>query len=145
MPAMTPRTGLTTMNNDLDRLFERPWEEDLPAIASLGKWTPVLDVAEKSDAVIVKAEVPGMDPEEIELSLQGQVPIIKGEKKHDKEAKGEQYHRIERWYGTFARTIRLPVPVDAGKVTAAFKNGLLTVTLPKSAAANESVIPIKAE
>jgi len=86
-----------------------------------------------------------MDPKEIEISLQEQLLTIKGEKKHEKEEKGEHYHRMERSYGAFARSIRLPVPVDGSKVNATFKNGLLTITLPKTPAAKGTTIPIKAE
>jgi HSP20 family protein len=95
---------------------------------------------------MVKAEVPGMDAKDIELSLHGEVLTLKGEKKQEKETeeKNEHYYRIERSYGAFARAIRLPASVDGSKVTATFKNGLLTVTLPKAPAAKGTTIPIKA-
>jgi HSP20 family protein len=95
--------------------------------------------------VVVKAEVPGMEPQDIQLSLTADILMLKGEKKEEKEEKDEHHYRAERSYGAFARAIRLPAPVDAGKVTAKFKNGLLTVTLPKAPAAKGSAIPIKAE
>jgi HSP20 family protein len=95
--------------------------------------------------VIVKAEVPGMDAKDIQLSLQGEMLTVRGEKKQEKEEKDERYHRVERSYGSFMRSIRLPVAVDASKVTATFKNGLLTVTLPKTPASKGTMIPIKVE
>ncbi len=145
MKALTPWTGLTSFKTEMDRLFERFWERDFPEWPALGEWSPKLDLADTKDAIVVKAEVPGIDPKEIGLSFHDQTLTIKGEKKHEKEETDEQYYRVERSYGAFARSIRLPVPVDAGHVTATFKNGVLTVKLPKGAAARGTTIPIKAE
>jgi HSP20 family protein len=145
MRALTPWSGLSTMRKEMDRLFDRFWEGDFPHLPSLGEWTPALDVSETKDAVMVKAEVPGMDAQDIQLSLQDQVLTLKGEKKQEKEEKDEHYYRAERSYGAFVRTLRLPAPVDGSKVTASFKNGLLTVTLPKAPTAKGTTIPIKAE
>jgi HSP20 family protein len=145
MRALTPWTGLSTMKKEMDRLFERFWEGDFPEFPAMGDWAPALDVSETKEAVVVKAEVPGMDPKDIQLSLQDQTLVLKGEKKQAKEEKEEHYYRAERSYGAFVRTVRLPANVDASKVAAAFKNGLLTVTLPKAAAAKGTTIPIKAE
>jgi HSP20 family protein len=135
------------MRKEMDRLFDRFWEGegDLPSLPALGEWAPALDVSETKDAVIVKAEVPGMDPKDVQVSLQEQVLTLKGEKKQEKEEKDEHYYRTERAYGAFARAIRLPAPVDGSKVTATFKHGLLSVTLPKAPAAKGTSIPIKAE
>jgi len=145
MKAMAPWTGMTALKTEMDRLFDHFWEKDYPEWPAVGEWTPKLDVADTKDALVVKAEIPGIDPKEIALTLHDQVLTIKGEKKDEKEEKDEQYYRLERAYGTFARTVRLPMPVDAGKVTATFKNGLLTVKLPKGAAAKGTMIPVKAE
>ena len=143
MRAMTPWTGLSTMKQEMDRLFDRFWE-DVPQLPSMGTWAPALDVSETKDAVMVKAEVPGMDTADIQLSLHDQALTLKGEKKQEKEEKDEHYYRVERVYGAFARTVRLPATVDGSKVTATFKNGLLMVTLPKAPAARGTMIPIKA-
>jgi HSP20 family protein len=125
----------------LDRFFEPKWEEH----AALGEWAPSLDLAESKEAFVVKAEVPGMEPGDIQVSLLENLLTIKGEKKLEKEEKDERYHRVERNYGTFARSVRLPVAVDGSKVDARFKNGLLTVTLPKMPGAKGTTIPVKAE
>jgi HSP20 family protein len=138
------RALTSTMKDDLDRLFDRFWEGNFPQIPAMGDWTPALDVSETKDAIVVKAEVPGMDAKDIELSLLGDVLTLKGEKKQEKEEKDEHYYRVERSYGAFARAVRLPASVDGSKVTASFKNGLLTVTLPKAPAARGATIPIKA-
>jgi HSP20 family protein len=145
MRALTPWTGLSTMKKEMDRLFDRFWESDFPQLPAFGEWAPALDVSETKDAVLVKAEVPGMDPKDIQLSLQEQVLILKGEKKQEKEEKDEHFYRAERSYGAFTRAVRLPASVDGSKVTATFKNGLLAVTLPKAPAAKGTTIPIKAE
>jgi HSP20 family protein len=145
MRALTPWTGLSTMKKEMDRLFDRVWEGDFPQLPSMGEWAPALDVSETKDAVMVKAEVPGMDPKEIQLSLEDQLLTLKGEKTQEKEEKDEHYYHAERSYGAFVRTVRLPATVDGSKVTATFKNGLLKVTLPKAATAKGTTIPIKAE
>jgi HSP20 family protein len=129
----------------MDRLFDRFWEEDFRQLPSMGEWAPALDVSETKDAVMVKAEIPGMESKDIQLSLHDQFLTLKGEKKQEKEEKEEHYYRSERSYGAFVRTVRLPATVDGSKVTATFKNGLLTVTLPKAPAAKGTTIPIKAE
>ena len=139
--------GFGNLQKDMERLFDRmgmaEWE--LPAMRTLGDFTPTLDFAENKDAFVVKAEIPGMDPQDITVALENQMLTLKGEKRLEKEEKDEHYHRMERTYGTFARTVRLPIAVDGSKVTAAFKNGLLTVTLPKAPGAKGSTIPVKAE
>lgn len=94
---------------------------------------------------MVKAEIPGIEPKEIQVSLQDQVLTIKGEKKQEREEKDEHRYRMERSYGVFARSLQLPVPVDREKVAAKFKNGLLTITLPKMPVARGTTIPIVAE
>jgi HSP20 family protein len=147
MPGAKPSTGLMTLKQEMDRLFERffePWSgtQELPAI---GEWAPSLDLSETKDALVVKADVPGMDSKDIQVSLQEQILTIKGEKKHEKEDKDEQFHRVERSHGTFMRAVRLPIPVDANRVAASFKNGVLTITLPKTQAAKGTAIPVKAE
>jgi len=126
-----------------DRFFESRWEE-LPA---LGDWMPKVDVSETKDSVVVKAETPGMEAKDIQVSLQENVLTITGEKKQEKEEKekDERYHRVERSYGSFSRSMRLPAGVESGKVNATFKNGVLTVTLPKTASAKATPIPVKAE
>lgn len=145
MGTLMPWTGITSLRKEMDRLFDRflePFTDELPL---LGGWAPRLDVSETESAVVVKAEVPGMEPKDIEIALHADALTIKGEKKQEKEEKGERFHRVERSWGAFTRTVRLPAPVDAAKVEAKFKNGLLTVTLPKTPGARSTAIPIKAE
>jgi HSP20 family protein len=146
MRALTPWTGLTSLRQEMDRLFDRFLEPSrADEFFSLGEWAPSLDLTETKDALVAKVEVAGIDPKDIQVSLQEGVLTIRGEKKQEKEEKDARQHRVERSYGAFTRAIRLPLAVDGEKVTASFKNGLLTVTLPKAAAARASAIPIKAE
>jgi HSP20 family protein len=138
-------TGMGSLKHEMDRVFDRFLEGRWDEIPGLGEWTPNMDISETKDSLVAKVEVPGMDPKDIQISLQENLLTIKGEKRQDKEEKDEHYHRVERAYGVFTRSVRLPVAVDASKVTASFKNGLLTVTLPKTPSARGTTIPVKAE
>jgi HSP20 family protein len=131
------------MERFLDRYAEPAWEPF--ATMTGGAWAPMLDLAETKDAMIVKAELPGMEAKDIGIELTGDLLTLKGEKEKRTEEKEERYHRIERTYGAFLRSVRLPMAVDGSKVTATFKNGVLVVTLPKAPAAKGTMIPVKAE
>lgn len=142
---LMPWTGFGNAKQEMERLFDRliatKWD-DFPA---LGEWSPSMDISETKESLMVKVEVPGMDQQDIRISLQENLLTITGEKRQEKEEKEERYHRVERSYGAFTRGVRLPVGVDGTKVVATFKNGLLTVTLPKTPAAKGTTIPIKGE
>ena len=145
MRTLAPWTPMSTLRQEMDRLFDRFFEPQTEEVFALGEWAPSLDLTETKDALVAKLEVPGIDPKDVQISLQERLLTIKGERRQEKEEKDERRHRVERAYGAFTRAIRLPVPVDAEKVTATFKNGLLTVTLPKTPAAKGTTIPVKAE
>ena len=145
MRSLMPWGGMTGLKQEMDRVFDRFFESRWEELPALGDWVPKVDVSETKDAVVVKAEVPGMEAKDLQASLQENVLTITGEKKQEKEDKDERYHRVERSYGSFTRSMRLPAGVDAGKVNAAFKNGVLTVTLPKTAAAKATPIPVKSD
>ena len=144
MRALMPWTEPKTFRKEMDRLFERFFEPMWPAMPARGEWEPTVDVSETKDAVMVKAELPGVDQKDIAVSLQEGMLTIKGEKHAEKEEKDEQHHRLERSYGAFYRAIPLPVSVEAEKVTATFKEGVVTITLPKAPAAKGTTIPVKA-
>jgi HSP20 family protein len=145
MANIAPFAALPRFRHEIDRLFDRFVEPqgwfELP---SLGDWMPSMDVAENKDAFVVKMEVPGMEPGDIQVSIEDNTLTVKGEKRQEKEQKDEKYHRTERSYGAFERMVRLPSTVDPGKVAATFKNGVLTATLPKTQAAKGTTIPVKA-
>ena len=110
-----------------------------------GAYTPHVDVSETDKEIKVSAELPGMDEKDIDVSLTRDTLTIKGEKKEELENKGKDYYKMERSYGSFTRSIPLPVEVDTDKVQATFKKGVLEITLPKSAKAIQETkkIPVK--
>jgi len=135
------------LKREMERFFDRFAEPVLEPFATMtaGAWAPMLDVSETKDAMIVTAELPGVDAKEIGIELTGDLLTLKGEKEKRTEEKEERYHRVERTYGAFLRSVRLPMAVDGSKVTATFKNGVLVVTLPKTPAAKGTTIPVKIE
>jgi HSP20 family protein len=129
----------------MDRLWDRFFSER-PALDMLEKgWEPTLDITETKSDLIVKAELPGIDPKEIDISLTGDTLTIKGEKQQEKEEKEENYYRIERSYGIFSRTIKLPMSVQNDRIKASYQHGVLKITLPKSEEAKQKQIKIKVE
>jgi HSP20 family protein len=129
----------------MERLFDRFAEPVWEPFEMAGDWAPKLDVSETKEAMVVTADMPGVDAKEIEIALTGDLLTLKGEKEKATEEKEERYHRVERTYGAFLRSVRLPMAVDGSKVTATFKNGVLVVTLPKTPASKGTTIPVKAE
>ncbi len=126
--------GLSQIHRELDRIFDfGPRGATAPSALDLleGAWSPAVDVFDEKEAVRVKAELPGLKPAEIEVSVQGNTLRIQGERARDFDEKRENYHRVERLYGQFHRAISLPSPVDASAVKASYKDGLLEVLLPK--------------
>jgi HSP20 family protein len=146
MRALTPWAGMSGLRREMDRVFDRffDFESGWGGLEVAGDWAPKVDLSETKDAFVIRAEIPGVEQKDIQVSLQDQMLTIKGEKTKENEEKDEHYHRMERSYGGFARAMRLPVAVDGSKVTASFKDGVLTVTLPKTPAAKGATIPIKA-
>ena len=133
---------LRNLHEELDRLFENPFGELSAASQLLSDWTPAVDVYEDKDNLFVKAELPGMKREEIEVSLHDGTLSISGERKSEtKQGKGDVY-RAERFFGRFQRTVTLPAAVAADKVKAQYKDGILTVTLPKTEEAKPKQIDI---
>jgi HSP20 family protein len=100
-------------------------------------------VSESDKELIIKAEIPGMDKKDINITVSDGMLTIKGEKKHEKKEENEHYHRVERRYGAFSRTVRLPREVKAAKVDATYKDGVLSIKLPKSEAAKPKKIEVK--
>jgi HSP20 family protein len=144
MRTLEPPTGLISLRNEMDRLFDRFWDPDSPE-APLGRWTPTVDLSETKEDFTLRFEVPGMDPKDIQIMLHEQVLTIRGEKNREEEEKEERFYRTERSYGAFARSVRLPVAVDAKKVNATFKNGLLTIHIAKAPTGNGAMIPIRTQ
>lgn len=134
--------------SEVDRLFDRFFEDfglrPLSWAGEYGAFQPKVDVAETESEIQVSAELPGLEEKDIEVSLGDGTLTLKGERRWESEDKGKDYHRREQAYGSFHRVIPLPAEVDADKANASFKNGVLTVTLPKAAAARSRKIEIEA-
>ena len=121
---------MASFHDTFNDLFEPFLGEHSPLGQAVG-WTPVMDVAERDDAVVIRAELPGVKADDIELSVEGSTLTISGEKKESSEDSGENYYHVERRYGSFQRSVRLPSGVAADKIDATCHDGVLTVTLPK--------------
>ena len=111
---------------------------------STTSWNPSVDIFETDNDVVVKAELPGMDPKSIDVRLENNVLLLKGERHFEKETKEENYHRIEREYGSFSRAFSLPMAVKEDKITAEYKDGILRVVLPKKEEVKPKTIKIEA-
>ncbi len=135
------------INNLFDNFFRRWDVEHFLGTDRFGTFDPKIDIVEKDKEIKVSAELPGVDEKDIDVSITKHTLIIKGEKKEEKEDKGKNYYRMERSYGSFIRTIPIPVEIDTDKAKAQFKKGVLTITMPKTAKAIKETkkIPVKAE
>jgi HSP20 family protein len=140
-----PRRDMMSLRNEMNRLFEQAFEGgSLGPWQSSTNWGLALDVAEKDDAFLVTASVPGLKPDDLDITITDNVLTIKGETKSDETIEEEQYHLRERRFGSFGRSISLPVTVDADNVEANYEDGILTLTLPKAEEARPHRIAIKA-
>jgi HSP20 family protein len=133
---------LTDLHDEIDRLFGTPLSELAYTSRLLSGWTPALDLYEDKDNFYVKAELPGMKKEEIDLSLHDGSLSISGERKQETKAEEAEVYRAERFFGRFQRTVTLPTPVAVDRVKAEYKDGVLMVTLPKTEEAKPKRIDV---
>ena len=138
-----PFRDVVSVQDEMNRLFgdffdHRPtrveWTE--------GAWNPSVDVTEDKDNVVIKAEMPGLNKDDVKISVQDNVLTLKGEKKQESEEKESDYHRVERSYGSFCRSFQLPTTVKTDKIKANYKDGVLSITLPKTEEVKPKEIPI---
>ena len=142
--AWDPFHQLSSLREEIDRLFDQPLAAyNTPQQFWLGGGWPTVDLYEDRDKLVVKVEVPGMKKEDIDISLHGEVLTLSGERKEEETFEKAETYRAERFLGRFQRTLTLPVRVDASKVQAAYKDGILTVTLPKAEEAKPKQIEVK--
>ena len=136
-----------TLRNEVNRLFDDFFNSEFftEPFRGLTEWSPALDLSETGEAIVFKAELPGIGPDDVEVLLQDDVLTIKGEKKEERNEKAQNVHRVERSYGRFERSFRLPGTVKSDKVDAKFTNGVLTVTLPKAEEVKPKAVKIKIE
>jgi HSP20 family protein len=139
-----PFKELEDVHNRLNRLFGKSL---LPGngeeTVKLADWSPKADISETSEEYVVKAELPEVKKEDVKVSIEDGVLTLQGERKQEKEEKGKKFHRIERSYGSFLRSFTLPSEVDANKVRAEFKDGVLSLHLPKTEKAKAKVVDVR--
>jgi HSP20 family protein len=136
------RNGLARLHTEMDDLFDSFFRGLDRPFAGYKAW-PAIDVAEEDEAIIVRAEVPGCKADDIEISVHGNVLAISGEKKLEEEKKEKGYYHMESSYGSFRRELNLPAEVDANKIEAVCKDGVLSITLPKAATAKAIKVKVK--
>ena len=142
----SPFPETTRMEREMEDLFGRffggwPWARR--EAEGLG-WSPAIDVIDRKDELVLRADLPGLTENDIEIKVQDGNLSLQGQRKEEKETKGEDYYCCERWSGAFSRTLTLPPGINADKVNAAFKNGVLEVHLPKAKQTEGKRIEIKA-
>jgi HSP20 family protein len=146
-----PFRDLVSIQDELNRLFGRtygaelrPGPAELTRAGATGSWVPPLDVYETGDTLVVTVELPGIEPGAVEVSVEDSTLTVTGSREFSHEAEEQNYHRIERRYGAFSRSLRLPQTADAEKVDARFDKGVLTIEVPKREEAKPRRIEIKA-
>lgn len=126
-----PFTDLLDLHNEISRALDLPMRRGAEASPARTAWFPPVDILVEEENLRVRAEIPGMTKDNLDISISGDVLTIKGEKKQEKESKERNYYRSERFYGSFQRLFVLPCAVKADKVSAEYANGVLEITLPK--------------
>jgi HSP20 family protein len=126
-----PFRDLVTLRDRMNRLFEEAFAGREESEMLKGEWYPAVDIHEKERELILTAELPGVDEKDIDIEVEGNTLTLKGKREIEKETKEEDYHRIERSYGSFYRSFTLPYNVDAGKIKAEHDNGVLRISMPK--------------
>ena len=142
-----PFRDLLAIQDRMNRIFDesfrginRPTDDDW---ALGGTWAPLVDIYEREGNIELKAELPGIDPKDVDVRVENNVLTLRGERKVDREVKRESYHRVERAYGSFSRSFTLPTVVDTEKIKAEYRDGVLHLTLPKKEEAKPRQISIK--
>ena len=128
-----PRRYAPVAPYDFDRVFDRMLQNWAgPASKQEFDWNPSIDVSESDEEIVVKAEVPGVSPEDIDISIDDNNLVISGEKKQESEEKDRNYYRVERSYGSFRRSLALPSGADVENIKASSRDGILSIVIPKS-------------
>jgi HSP20 family protein len=138
-----PFRDLLSLQNEMTRLFSRAAGEG-SGETGWGSWTPALDINEAPDRYTVYCELPGVKPDQVDITVNEGVLTVRGERKFYEAQNEENFHRVERRFGAFQRTITLPSAVDSDKIEATFDHGLLTIVIPKAETAKPRRIEVKA-
>ncbi len=137
---LVPWSPAELMSRDFEDLFRMPF---LPAWRERAGWMPAIDMYEKDDMYVIKAELPGMKQDDLDITLSGNTLTIRGEKKTEEETEEKGYYRSERYYGSFARSVQVPSSVDTGKIEATYEDGVLQINLPKSEEMKAKKVEVK--
>lgn len=141
-----PFRDMVNIQDEMNKLFDDFLGRPLMRTEwSDGIWNPSVDISETKDNVLIKAEMPGLSRDDVKISVQDNMLTLTGEKKQEKEEKETNYHRIERSYGAFSRSFTLPTSVKSDKIKATYKDGVLSITLPKTEEVKPKEIPISIE
>ena len=126
-----PMRELNALQSEMNRLFNTFFDEGSEAGAARRRWAPAVDLIEREDSLVLKADLPGLSEDDVQIEVRDNVLTIAGERKAEHEDKQNGYYRIERSFGRFSRSLQLPEGVDADRIGASFENGVLEVTIPK--------------
>ena len=138
-----PFGELGSFRKEMDRFWDEFFGKRPVSRAFTEEWLPSVDISETKDKLLIKAELPGLEAKDVNVSISGDLLIIKGEKKKEEEEKDEHHHYVERYSGSFQRVFQLPAGVKGDKVEATFDKGVLKITLPKVEEAKKKEIEIK--
>lgn len=142
-----PWRDFETLQDRINKLFDRTLRTFYPEVEEeleRGTWSPAVDICEAEDSFLVKADLPGMNKDDIQVDLKDSTLTIKGERRFEDKVSRDNYIRVEREYGTFTRSFTLPQNVDADKIKAVYKNGVLELTIPKKEEAKAKQIKVEA-
>lgn len=142
-----PFRDLLSLQDRMNRIFEEslPRNKVFEGSLTTGVWSPAVDIYETEKAIILKVELPGLSKDDISIEIKDDNLTLRGERKFEKDIREENYHRIERSYGTFSRSFSLPKTINKNKVDATFKDGILEITIPKAEETRPKQIEIKQE
>lgn len=145
MPWRNPSPWMSQMRQEWDDMWQRFFSGPPEGTSAIANWSPQVDVEETNDSILVKADLPGIDPKDVEIAVQDRSLTLKGEKHEEREDKQKQYHRIERFSGSFFRTIPLPAEADLERISASSSKGVVTITIPKKPGSQARKVMIKAK
>ncbi len=137
-------TDILSMQREINRMFDDFFRSDRDESSLFAPtWRPAVDIVEEDNAYVAKVELPGINKDDVKITMQDNVLTIRGEKKEEKKGKEENLHRVERYYGSFQRSFTLPTSVKSDKIEAEYKDGILTITMPKAEEAKPKQIEVK--
>ncbi|HEU4401285.1 MAG TPA: Hsp20/alpha crystallin family protein [Candidatus Polarisedimenticolia bacterium] len=136
-----PFRDLFTMQDRMNRIFNDTLTR-LPAGESFGAWAPPVDISEEGDNIVLRAEVPGVNKDDLDIKVENGTLTLRGEKKLEKEANAENAYRVERYYGAFSRSFVLPTAIDPDRIKATYRDGVLEVIVPKAEEAKPKKIRV---